>query len=41
MTEQFWFWTLVIMPAVLVAGGYVAVRLHERSLAQRRQHPAE
>ncbi len=32
MTDQLWFLAFIVMPAVVVISGYVAMRLHKRSL---------
>ena len=41
MTDQLWFLAFIITPALVILGGYVAVRMHERSLDQHHRHPAE
>ncbi|HZY67986.1 MAG TPA: hypothetical protein VFE52_05335 [Devosia sp.] len=41
-TDQLWFLAFVVSPAMVVAGAYVAVRLHERALHKSHpRHPAE
>lgn len=39
MTDQIWFLAFIVMPAAIIAGGFVALRLHQKSL--RHHTPAE